>query len=52
MYNNKDNIIPKEESKYLGASDIVNGAANTFQIKEEEMATALEEIMKEINEMS
>lgn len=41
--------IREHQPKYLGASDIVNGAANTFKIERIEMDDALKDIMKEID---
>jgi hypothetical protein len=40
--------IEKEEVKYLGASDIVNGTASLYKIREKEMKTDLENISNEI----
>jgi hypothetical protein len=45
----KDNIF-KIQSKYLGASDIVNGTPSLYEPREKEMETAIEEILKEIDE--
>jgi hypothetical protein len=45
----KDKDIKKEGSKYLGASDIVNGTAPLYKIEEKEMESAIEDIMDNIN---
>lgn len=45
----KDNKeIKNVENGYLGASDIVNGAAPFYKIEEKEMESALKEIYEEI----
>lgn len=41
--------IPKEYTKYLGASDIVNSAGGSYIIKEPEMESAFRELMAEID---
>jgi hypothetical protein len=45
----KDNKeIKNVENGYLGASDIVNGAAPFYKIEEKEMESALKKIYEEI----
>jgi hypothetical protein len=41
--------LPKEYSKYLGASDIVNSAGGSYIITEPEMESAFRELMAEID---
>lgn len=50
MSNSKKENIPRIQSKYLGASDIVNGTPSLYKPREKEMESALDEILKEIDE--
>lgn len=52
MEHKRNNEVKKERTGYLGASDIVNGSPSMYEIREEEMESALRNIMKEIDEMS
>lgn len=45
---NKVTSSKENAGKYLSASDIVNGTANLFEIKEKEMESALKDIYREI----
>lgn len=45
---NYGNLKEKEINKYLSPSDIVNGTANLYEIKEKEMEAALKDIYREI----
>lgn len=51
MKENENKII-KETSKYLGASDVVNGTPALYSFNEKEMESALEEIYREIDNKS
>jgi|GEM_PF-3988281 len=42
------NLRMEETNKYLSSSDIVNGTANLYKIKEKEMESALKDIYREI----
>ncbi|MFL0247848.1 hypothetical protein [Candidatus Clostridium stratigraminis] len=47
MYD-RENLKTKETNNYLSPSDIVNGTANLYEIKEKEMEAALRDIYREI----
>lgn len=44
----QENLKIKETNNYLNPSDIVNGSANLYEIKEKEMEAALRDIYREI----
>ncbi|MFL0267769.1 hypothetical protein [Candidatus Clostridium radicumherbarum] len=47
----QENLKIKEKNNYLNPSDIVNGTANLYEIKEKEMEAALKDIYREIGYM-
>lgn len=50
LKNYQKDKVQKEKVEYLGASDIVNGTPALYDIKEPEMESALNEVMKELYE--
>lgn len=51
LMDDQENLKIKEKNNYLNPSDIVNGTANLYEIKEKEMEAALKDIYREIGYM-
>lgn len=50
MNKEENHEIYKIKSKFLGASDIVNGTASLYEIREKEMDSAIKRTLKTIDE--